>query len=583
MRKEKNGISVHAIPGTHTVLFGMDATEEARRGLLGFALGKRKPSGNIAWMNGFKVFEETYPNPEPGTLKPTNEHPIQDFQWSDYNAEPGGEAADYVIRPLYGTPAELVPGVDIEMTVATLNAPGARHHVYFNRGTVPGQAFARQFGNTYPSDDEQRDPGNAKVKWLSRGLLEAALDFIGRASGPGFELKVAAYEFTYFPFLAALGEAALKGAKVKICVNTGDRRGNGDIYQDETSLGNWIAMLDENLKKRLGSTLPSMGRKGLTLYPRTWWAGIPHNKFMVLEENGHPVAVWTGSTNFTPSGFLGQSNLAHVIEDEGLARSYARYWETLAGDPSPADLSGFNTREFPDPNPLAASEARPIFSPRAEGILGWYSGQMAQAEKAGFLAAAFGISEEIGGAFTGDSNILRFVVAENSGRTDKAKAIMAAIEKDRDNIVAMGALLVEKSIKAGLEGEALDRWFLREERHRRQGNIFYIHTKMMMIDPFGPNPRVFSGSANFSSASVTDNDENMLLLSGDWAAEVTPVLVNEFIRLHRHLYFRTTALKVAGRGGGSAREAALLTPDDSWQTDHFLPGRQKFRKRELFR
>lgn len=55
MRKEKNGISVHAIPGTHTVLFGMDATEEARRGLLGFALGKRKPSGNIAWMNGFKA------------------------------------------------------------------------------------------------------------------------------------------------------------------------------------------------------------------------------------------------------------------------------------------------------------------------------------------------------------------------------------------------------------------------------------------------------------------------------------------------------------------------------------------------
>lgn len=85
MREEKNGISVHAIPGTHTVLFGMDATDLARQGLLGFALGKRKPSGNIAWMNGFKVFRETAPNPGPGTLKPTNEHPIQDFQWSDYN------------------------------------------------------------------------------------------------------------------------------------------------------------------------------------------------------------------------------------------------------------------------------------------------------------------------------------------------------------------------------------------------------------------------------------------------------------------------------------------------------------------
>lgn len=583
MREEKDGISVHAIPGTHTVLFGMDATDQARQGLLGFALGKRKPSGNIIWMNGFKVFRETAPNPEPGTLKPTNEHPIQDFQWSDYNAEPGGEAADYVIRPLYGTPTELRPGSDVEMTVATLNAPGARQHVYFNRGTVPGQAFARQFGNTYPTDDEQRDPSNPKVKWLSRGLLEAALDFIGRATGPGFELKVAAYEFTYFPFLVALGEAALRGAKVKICVNTGDRRGNGDIYQDETSVGNWIAMLDDPLKDRLGTTLPSMNRKGLTLYPRTWWSGIPHNKFMVLEENGHPISVWTGSTNFTPSGFLGQSNLAHVINDESLAKSYASYWEKLAEDPSPADLSGFNMREFPDPPPSPTDDVRPIFSPRHEGILAWYAGQMAQAERAGFLTAAFGISEEIGTAFTGDSDILRFVVAENAGRSDKAKAVMRAIENDRDNIVAMGALLAEKSIKAGLPGEALDRWFLREERHRRQGNIFYIHTKLMMIDPFGPNPRVFSGSANFSANSVTDNDENMVLLSGEWASEITPVLVNEFMRLHRHLYFRTTALRLAGSGGADASEAALLTPDDSWQVDHFKPGRQKCRKRELFR
>ena len=52
-----------------------------------------------------------------------------------------------------------------------------------------------------------------------------------------------------------------------------------------------------------------------------------------------------------------------------------------------------------------------------------------------------------------------------------------------------------------------------------------------MIDPIGPNPRVFSGSANFSWASVTGNDENMLLLSGEWAAEVAPVMVNEFILL----------------------------------------------------
>ncbi|MBC7141467.1 MAG: hypothetical protein H5U18_04825, partial [Rhodobacteraceae bacterium] len=81
-----------------------------------------------------------------------------------------------------------------------------------------------------------------------------------------------------------------------------------------------------------------------------------------------------------------------------------------------------------------------------------------------------------------------------------------------------------------------------------------------MIDPFGPTLRVFSGAANFSAASVIGNDGNMLLLSRDRAAEVTPILVNEFMRLHRHLYFRTVALKVAGTAPGAAARGPRCPP-----------------------
>lgn len=191
---------------------------------------------------------------------------------------------------------------------------------------------------------------------------------------------------------------------------------NGDIYRDETSLANWTAMLDPDLK------LASPGRKGLTLHPRTRWAGIPHDKFMVLLENGHPVAVWTGSTNFTPSGFR-----------------------------------SFNAGLTPDPAPLAGNAMTPVFSPRPKGMLGSYADRMAAAEQAGFLTAAFGVAPEIGAAFAGSSNTLRMIVAENSGRSDAARRVMEAIGADPDNIVATGALLAGKSIAAGLEGEALDR------------------------------------------------------------------------------------------------------------------------------
>lgn len=585
MRIEKDGISIRPIPGTHSVLFGFDATEAARRGLLGFALGKRRPGGRIDWMNGFKVFPATRPLPAPGALKPTNEQPVQDFQWGDYNAAPD-TTTDYVVRPMYGveggpppgTPGGLRDGADIDLAVTTLNRAGASHRVHFNMGVVPGQAFARRFGNVFPTPAEQENPGDPKTAWLSRGLLEAALAFIGRAKGGRFELRVAAYEFTYRPILAALRNAALSGAKVRVSVATGYRRGNGDIYQDSTTLQNWQAILGQGREGPGAFDLSAMARKGLTLHPRTRAAGIPHNKFIVLIEDGHPIAVWTGSTNFTPSGFLGQSNLAHEIEDGALAEAYLAYWEMLATDPAPADLATFCAQRFPDPGvPPLGDAIRPVFSPRPAGMLSWYGARMAEAKEAGFITAAFGIAPEIGAAFTGPNNTLRLVLAENAGRGGAAE-VMAAVEADPDNIVAMGGHLPEKSAEAGLDSQSLDRWFLREERHRDRGHIFYIHTKLMMIDPLGNAPQIFSGSANFSTASVEDNDENMLLMSGARAAEVAPIFVNEFMRMHRHLYFRTVALK-----GGASSEAGELKPDESWQTAHFTPGREKFRKRELFR
>ena len=61
----------------------------------------------------------------------------------------------------------------------------------------------------------------------------------------------------------------------------------------------------------------------------------------------------------------------------------------------------------------------------------------------------------------------------------------------------------------------LTKWFLEEEHYRKFGNIFFIHTKILMIDPLSNDPLIFTGSANFSDASLRYNDENMMLIRGD--------------------------------------------------------------------
>jgi len=47
---------------------------------------------------------------------------------------------------------------------------------------------------------------------------------------------------------------------------------------------------------------------------------------------------------------------------------------------------------------------------------------------------------------------------------------------------------------------------------------------------------VVGGTANFSAASTTDNDENMLIIRGD--TRVADIYLGEFMRLYRHFAFR---------------------------------------------
>ena len=72
-------------------------------------------------------------------------------------------------------------------------------------------------------------------------------------------------------------------------------------------------------------------------------AHIGHNKFAVLlDRTGRPTAVWSGSTNWTPTGLCAQSNNTIVVESEDVAQAYFDYWTRLHAD------------ELPEPDPLSA-------------------------------------------------------------------------------------------------------------------------------------------------------------------------------------------------------------------------------------
>ena len=114
------------------------------------------------------------------------------------------------------------------------------------------------------------------------------------------------------------------------------------------------------------------------------------------------------------SGFAGQSNVGHIVRDDGVASQYLEYWERLSrdlpgrkrsskteddngheGENEPMD--DLNERQQPDlEGHVTSPSISVIFSPRKNiDMLQWYADQLADAKSSAHYTAAFGIAQPI--------------------------------------------------------------------------------------------------------------------------------------------------------------------------------------------
>ena len=128
----------------------------------------------------------------------------------------------------------------------------------------------------------------------------------------------------------------------------------------------------------------------------------------------------------------------------------------------------------------------------------------------------------------------------------------------------------------------LDKWFFKEEhfRPKNDGFVFFVHTKFLLIDPLSDDPLVCSGSANFSSGSLLQNDENMLLIRGN--TRVADIYMTEFDRIFRHFYFRDIANELAAAKTSDDAKAIFLDETDGWTNSYFKAGTLKSNRRLMF-
>jgi len=556
-RVSKGGLTVHAIAGSYVVVLGLDVSPAKRKGLRGFAIKRTDHvEGESYWMSGTKVFESVVPHPEPGGQYSSLRHPFQSFQWSDYSAKPGYRYT-YQVVAMYGPVAALEQRAKVLVNVTTEAEEGAEHTIRFNRGSVATQEYARRFQNLPPTPLKKGGPsaGPAAFDWLSRGLVEGIVAFIRRAKGSGWGLRGCFYEFQWAPVLDELQAAKARGADVRIVYD--DIAGSGPHALNEKAIE--AAKIESICKPRRRGTLM-------------------HNKFLVLTRNAKPVAVLFGSTNLTLNGLFGHANCTHVVENAAVAAKYLAFHERLHVDPETTSGSPYKQWTIDEtpapPTELIEKTMAPVFSPRANrDALDWY-GELAGSAKDGlFMTFAFGMNETFRQVYGRNDAVLRVGLMEKEWTGAHKEAQIEAVRK----LQALPNVVIAIGNRVPING--FDQWLGEIDKIDPKAQVLWVHLKFMLVDPLSKHPIVVTGSANFSEASTTTNDENMLVIEGD--TRVADVYLGEYMRIYSHYAFREAlAIFLAKNPGAKPQDMkqGFLVEQGDWTRDYFDPHDTKARR-----
>jgi len=646
------GVNAKAVYGTNTVVLAWDLPlDSERQGLAGFAIEKIHGSHREWLPGGGRHFKEVEDNLHAlttveGTAEvddkagdarrlTTCEAPIQGFSWCDYTCKPG-EELEYRICPVYFSTIKGPLQVQQEKGAALRvhmesNTSFQHHEVWFNRGVAGSQDYRRRFGSLPP-----QEAGPEAWTWLSNGLSEALLAFIGRALGPGWSLRCAFYEFTWKPALEALQAAAERGVDVSIVVDCGSSAPRDVLPPDASQQGPSSGRVDLKVSysqkddaKRLGARwdpeskvwfapnaeVELVQRWGPHVSPlkngplkadmaidqvpglrklvirRENCKAISHNKFMVLSQPHTQLAsVWTGSTNITESGIFGQANVAHIVNSSHIAEQYLEYWGRLAADVPTTELTQWNaSQKAEDALPIPGKSVAPsieqsvcvVTCPRPSlQLLDSYAAFLASAQTCACLTFAFSIDKGLASILEEDSGVSRYLLLEKRSKAHESLLKVGA------NRIATGAVLGEEELHSAVAADGSEFW----EAERLTGlneHVHYVHTKFMLLDPLGQSPTTISGSANFSKASVQKNDENMLFITGD--TRVSDLYFVEFWRLFQHWQFRDRVSQRMWDRRSAKKEGSELPPqfklhlvdNDSWTERFYDPDHAKCRDRSM--
>ena len=562
-KDESSDLKLYVVAGTTTVLLSFDIDRKKLDGqkFLGFSVQRKDKNGVITTHNGSKHFNSLVNNPAISDNAIKSQSLVQSFFWYDYTVSPG-EKYTYIISPMFGTPISHVPNFVTQINITTEPLQSGQHSVYFNYGVTGSQAYAKnpKFHNQ-PINSFTGQTFQDALAFLGRELYtDGLLKFIAQAKGPQHKLYCQFYEFQFPGVLDALKAALDRGADVQIVYSAkSDQLNDGKTKNGDVKLGNRSSIHNAGLDI-----------DGV-IHPRTK-PNQPHNKYMIFFEGDIPKQVWTGSTNITLAGIFGQCNTGHWVNDADIAMKYFTYWKSVKNDPA-MNAQGSISLQIQSDTDLTKlpNGTYTFFSPRdrpaKKGVtpqhLKNYASLIDTAQEMVCMVLPFNLDDVFKTVYQEKKNYLRFLIFE---KTSEAESVDSS---DPDLKITAGAILDTPVENFAEEVSAAT---------TSNAGILYVHNKFFIIDALTDDPIVVTGSANFSANSITNNDENSLMIKGD--KRVADIYLTEFNRLFIHFWPRF--LQKIHPGATNIGFAKQLDETFTWYFDYFDQTKFDFKRKDQF-
>jgi phosphatidylserine/phosphatidylglycerophosphate/cardiolipin synthase-like enzyme len=531
----------------------------------------------------------------------TEQAPVQKYWWKDLGARRGGMFR-YRIVPMGGTPGALRPlaGVDPLVTNPVAVTPDrGLFKAYFNRGILATQMVAHALGT--PSVDRLMrhiaDPKDSLRQALEGQLADALTELLDQVDDTNGEIRAALYELNDPQGLEVRLQASDRGSPAARAVVLGNEREAANRQTGEPATDDKYSEDRANLKAA-----------GVPVTDRILPSGhIPHNKFLVLKQANKPVAVLTGSTNWTMNGLAAQTNNALLIASPAVAAHYSAYWDELERDTGSAQrgdeawqgptlrqwVQEHNAALIKQPLSLEDGSAtiQMLFSPNTDKSIASPPREdpadvnllfdLIKAAKQAVLFLAFepgnnSILDAAGealhakpslfvrGALTSASNAMNFKAAldgsddtapEGRGRRPRVATIGENPQgRAQPDFRVIPATQVNK-------GDAFGAW----EAELNKAGFAIIHDKILVIDPFSDDCIVVTGSHNLGYRASHNNDENMVIVRGH--RSLAEAYACHVLDVYDHYAWRWWLNQNKEKFGKP------LDPTDAWQDRYIKDGK----------